>query len=110
MPIMRNARSAFSMADGSGMVYFGLFRKPFGAPSWAMALSMPWEIAARMPPAASFDDTASSGPAAIAANGARESNAANEATTTSAAAPRRRTQSQLAATPTMEISRHNFGR
>ena len=67
IPIMRSARSAFSRPEGSGMVYFGLFRKPLGAPSWAMALSMPWEMAAFMPPAASFDDTASIEPAAAVA-------------------------------------------
>jgi hypothetical protein len=56
---MRNARSAFSIPAGSGIVYFGFARKPFGAPNVAMALSTPWEMAARKPADASFEDTAS---------------------------------------------------
>ena len=53
-------RAAEVLRAGNGMVTFGSSRKPLLAPSCATALPMPCDSAARSPPAASFELSASS--------------------------------------------------
>src|SRR5260370_5296961 len=60
MPIRLSARSAFSSAEGSGIATLGSLRKPLLVPSCATATSIPFDSAARNPPAASLELSASS--------------------------------------------------
>src|SRR2546429_2472210 len=59
MPMRLSAWSAFSRADGSGIATLGSLRKPLLAPSCATATSIPFDRAARNPPAASLELSAS---------------------------------------------------